>query len=194
MVAHPRPIAPHQPCSPAEYLAWEVTAETRHEYRNGEIYAMTGGTPNHNRLIRNLCTALTLGLRGQDYEVFVADQRLWIPEVNRYTYPDVMVIAGELVYQPGRRDTVMNPWLIVEVLSEFTRDYDRGEKFAAYRTLPSFQAYLLVDQYAYQVESHTQTAQGQWVSQTYEGLDTDIALPSLNLLLPLADLYDRVSP
>ena len=123
MIAQPQLSPPYEP---ADYLEFEVNADTRHEYINGEIIPMTGGTPNHNRIIRNLCTALTLGLRGQAYEVFVAAQRLWMPQPQLYTYPDVMVIEGELVYQPGRRDTIMNPRVIIEVLSRSTRNYAWG--------------------------------------------------------------------
>jgi Uma2 family endonuclease len=180
------------PYTPADYLEFEVNAETRHEYINGGIIPMTGGTPNHNRIIRNLCTAMTIGLRGQAYEVFVADQRLWIPEAQIYTYPDVMVVQGELVYQPGRRDTLMNPNTIIEVLSQSTRNYDRGDKFAAYRTLPSFQEYLLVDQYTYHVERYRKTTATRWMFEEYDGLEATVVLETLEFTIALPDLYDKV--
>ncbi|NJN22965.1 MAG: Uma2 family endonuclease [Leptolyngbya sp. RL_3_1] len=189
MIAQPQ-LSP--PCTPADYLAFEVNADTRHEYIDGEIVPMTGGTPNHNRIIRNLCTALTLGLRGQAYEVFVADQRLWMPAAQIYTYPDVMVIEGELVYQPGRRDTLMNPKLIIEVLSKSTKEYDRGDKFAAYRTIPSFQEYLLVDQYACHVESYGKSGEKRWIFQEYDRLEATVTLESCDFTIALQDLYDKV--
>ncbi|MGD1908541.1 MAG: Uma2 family endonuclease [Leptolyngbyaceae cyanobacterium] len=189
MIAQPQ-LSP--PCTPADYLKFEVNAPTRHEYINGEIVPMTGGTPNHNRIIRNLCTALTLGLRGQAYEVFVADQRLWIPAAQIYTYPDVMMIAGELAYQPGRRDTLINPTVIVEVLSKSTQAYDRGDKFAAYRTIPSFQEYLLVDQYTSHIESYVKAGENRWIFQEYDRLETTVRLESCNFEIALTDLYDRV--
>jgi Uma2 family endonuclease len=99
---------------PDEYLTLEEESEIRHEYWDGEIVPMTGGTPNHNRIVRNLCTVLTQALRRQPCEVFVADQRVWIPQRRIYTYPDVMVVQGELVYQEGRRDTITNPALIMD--------------------------------------------------------------------------------
>ncbi|MEA5450092.1 Uma2 family endonuclease [Leptolyngbya sp. CCNP1308] len=189
MIAQPQ-VSPTY--SPEEYLDLEVAAEIRHEYIDGEIVPMTGGTPNHNRIIRNLCTALTVGLQGQDLEVFVADQRLWIPQAKIYTYPDVMAIAGELTYQMGRRDTITNPTLIIEVLSESTRSYDRGDKFAAYRTISTFQEYTLIDQYSAHVEHHVKTGSKQWMLQEYDGLDTILNFASLGFEISLRDIYNRV--
>lgn len=175
-----------------EYFALELESEIRHEYIQGDVIPMTGGTPNHNRIIRNLCTALTLGLRGQPYEVFVADQRLWIPEPQIYTYPDVMVVAGELAYKAGRRDTITNPVLIIEVLSQSTRNYDRGDKFAAYRTIPGFQEYILVDQYAYLVEHYAKTGEKQWVFQEYNQPDDTVEFAVMEFEIALTDIYDKV--
>lgn len=178
--------------SPAEYIDLEIASDQRHEYVKGDIVPMTGGTPNHNRVIRNLCTALTVGVRGNPYEVFVADQRLWIPEPQIYTYPDVMIVAGALAYQAGRRDTLTNPMLIVEVLSKSTKNYDRGDKFAAYRTIPTFQEYALVDQYSAHVEHYVKTGNKRWVLQEYDGLDAILSLSSLDLDVLLSDVYDKV--
>jgi Uma2 family endonuclease len=127
-----------------EYLALEVDAETRHEYRNGEILPMTGGTPTHNELIRALTVIFSLELHGKPYQVFLADQRLWLPDRNLYTYPDLMVIPKPVALQPGRKDTVTNPILIAAVRSDSTENCDRSEKFAAYRTIATFQEYLRV--------------------------------------------------
>lgn len=123
-----------------EYLELEIAAETRNEYHNGEIIPMTGGTPNHNDIAGNLYILLKSALKGKNYRTFYADQRLWIPEVSFYTYPDIMVVPKPLELQSGRTDTVLNPCFIAEVLSRSTQNYDRSEKFAAYRTLPTFQA------------------------------------------------------
>ena len=188
-------IAPTQAVrtySPDEYLELEITSETRHEYINGDIFPMTGGMPNYNRIIRNLCTALTLGLRGQSYEVFVADHRLWIDEHQIYTYPDVMVVQGALAYQEGRRDTITNPVFIVEVLSTSTCDYDQGEKFAAYRSISTFQEYLLVNQYRYQVGRYAKTGEKQWAFQEYDRLEDRVELAVLPIEISLKDVYDKV--
>ncbi|WP_008312101.1 Uma2 family endonuclease [Leptolyngbya sp. PCC 6406] len=189
MIAQPQTS---QHYSPSDYLDLEVASEMRHEYINGEIVPMTGGTPNHNRIIRNLCTALTLAVRGQAYEVFIADQRLWIPDAQIYTYPDVMVVAGELTYQPGRRDTLTNPLLIVEVLSPSTRSYDRGDKFAAYRTIPTLAEYLRVDQSSYQIEHYAKTGAKQWLLQVYDQPETTLQLTTLEVEIALTDIYDKV--
>ena len=124
-----------------EYLELEVNSQDRHEFINGEIILMTGGTPDHNEISANLIGALKLTLKGKPYRTFTSDQRLWVPQLNNYTYPDVMVVAKPIELQSGRTDTVTNPLLIAEVLSKATRAYDRDDKFAAYRSIPSFQEY-----------------------------------------------------
>ncbi|NJM47577.1 MAG: Uma2 family endonuclease [Alkalinema sp. RU_4_3] len=178
--------------SPEEYLEMEVLSEERHEYRDGEIVLMTGAMPNHNRITRNLCTAMTLGLRGKSCEVFVADQRLWIPKKRLHTYPDVMVIDGKLQFQKGRKDTVTNPLLIVEVLSNSTAEYDRGDKFLAYRSIPGFQEYLLVSQYGQQIEHYVKRSEKKWDFQSYDGTDTVVRLETVGVEMAIADIYDKV--
>lgn len=178
--------------SPEEYLDMETSSDIRHEYIDGEMVPMTGAKPNHNRITRNLCTAMTLGLKGQPYEVFIADQRLWIPRRTMYTYPDVMVVQGELQLQPGRNDTITNPHIIIEVLSESTQGYDRGEKFAAYRTIASFQEYLLVDQSSYHVEHYAKTGARKWEFQDYDAESDRIVFASLDFEIALSEIYDKV--
>lgn len=178
--------------SPEEYLELEVRSADRHEYRDGEIVLMTGATPNHNRIARNLCTAMTIGLQDRALEVFVADQRLWIAQVRLHTYPDIMVIEGALALQPGRKDTVMNPTLIIEVLSKSTQAYDRSDKFAAYRTIPGFQEYVLVDQYSQHIEHYVKTSPKKWDFQEYDETDTAVPLRSIDLEVAIAYIYDKV--
>ncbi len=176
--------------SPEEYLVMEVRSADRHEYRDGEIVLMTGATPNHNRIARNLCTAMTIGLQGKPLEVFVADQRLWIAQARLYTYPDIMVIEGAL--QSGRKDTVVNPTLIVEVLSKSTQAYDRGDKFAAYRTIEGFQEYILVDQYSRHIEQYVKTSAKKWDFQEYDETDIVVQLKSIDLEVEITYIYDKV--
>jgi Uma2 family endonuclease len=178
--------------SPEEYLVMEVESADRHEYRDGEIVLMTGAMPNHNRISRNLSSAMTVGFEGKDLEVFAADQRLWIPLASLYTYPDLMVIAGELTLQPGRKDTAINPLMIVEVLSKSTQAYDRTDKFAAYRSISGFQEYLLVDQYRQKIEQHIRTSAKTWVFQEYDETDTLVRLQSIGLDIPIATIYNKV--
>ncbi|MCG8364595.1 MAG: Uma2 family endonuclease [Pseudanabaenales cyanobacterium] len=175
-----------------EYLALEVQSDTRSEYRNGEIAPMTGGTPEHNKIASALNALLWFGLRGEPYSVFVTDQRLWISAVDLYTYPDVMAIADPVDLKPGRKDTVTNPLLIAEVLSDSTQSYDRGDKFEAYRTLPTLQEYLLIAQDRYYVEQFVKQSEHQWLFTEYSGIDAKVMLSSLSVTLELRDLYANV--
>lgn len=175
-----------------EYLELEIASETRSEYCNGEIIPMTGGTPNHNDISGNLYILLKSALRGKDYRTFYADQRLWIPSVRLYTYPDVMVLPKPLELQTGRTDTVMNPCFIAEVLSKSTQNYDRIEKFAAYRTISSFQEYLLIDQYKIHVEHYVKTAVNQWLFSEYDDPDISLSFSFCELQVQSSELYENI--
>jgi Uma2 family endonuclease len=174
-----------------EYLELEVNSEERHAYLDGEIVLMSGGTPNHNKITLNLSATLNFALKHQPYEVYVADQRLWIPSLRIFTYPDVMVMAEPIAFAEGRRDTLTNPILIAEVLSKSTRSYDKDEKFAAYRTIPSLQEYVLIDQYRLHVEQYCKTETGKWLFSETEG-DATLQLAALAFQISLSDLYDKV--
>ncbi|WP_316789995.1 Uma2 family endonuclease [Thermoleptolyngbya oregonensis] len=178
--------------TPEEYLALESDAEERHEYLNGAIVPMVGGTPNHSLIIGNLAAALNFALKRQPYFVFASDQRLWIPQRKIYTYPDVMIVAGALQLQDGRKDTLINPVAIAEVLSNSTQAYDRGEKFKAYRTIPGFQEYVLIDQSSMHVEQYFKTAPRQWIFSEQDGETATLKLNTVPFELAFADLYDKV--
>jgi Uma2 family endonuclease len=175
-----------------EYLELEVASETRSEYRHGAIIPMTGGTPDHNELAINLATLLKSALRGKPYRIFGADQRLWIPDRNLYTYPDVMVVEKPLQLQTGRTDTVINPCFIAEVLSKSTQDYDHGEKFSAYRTIDSFREYLLIDQYSIHVEHYVKTAVNQWLLSEYDDPNITLLLSAVEAQVEIIDLYENI--
>ena len=175
-----------------EYLAWDVESDLRHEYCNGEIVPMTGGTPAHNEIAATLIFLLKTALRKQPYSIFVTDQRLWIPEVDAYTYPDVMVTARPLELKPDRRDTVLNPLLVAEVLSHATEKNDRGDKFAAYRTIPVFQDYVLIAQDRPQVERYCKQGEDQWLFTEYRDLGATFTLQSVGVEIALADLYEAI--
>ncbi|MEO1352258.1 MAG: Uma2 family endonuclease [Cyanobacteria bacterium J06635_15] len=173
-----------------EYLELEVNSPERHEYVDGEIRLMTGGTHDHNDIAGNLLVALKLALKGKPYRVFMTDQRLWIPACELYTYPDIMVVEKPLVLQMGRTDTVTNPCFIAEVLSKSTKDYDRGDKFLNYRMIPTFREYLLLDQYAVHVEHYVKTAPHQWLMSEYDSLDATLSFETFDCQVNVADLYD----
>ncbi|WP_103668066.1 Uma2 family endonuclease [Pseudanabaena sp. BC1403] len=175
-----------------EYLELELASETRSEYRNGEIIPMTGGTPNHNDISGNAYILLKALLKTKEYRVFHVDQRLWIPSLKQYAYPDVMVAPKPLEMQTGRKDTITNPCFIAEVLSRSTQNYDRSEKFANYRTIDTFQEYLLIDQYHIHVEHHVKTAVNQWLFSEYVDPNVTISLQFLDLPIQIADLYDNI--
>ncbi len=178
--------------TPEEYLELEVNSDTRNEYCNGEIIPMTGGTPNHNDIAGNLYILLKSSLRGKEYRTFYVDQRLWIPSANLYTYPDVMVLTKPIELQTGRKDTVVNPCFIAEVLSKSTQSYDRGDKFFAYRTIPSFQEYLLIDQYRVHIEHHIKTAAHQWLFSEYDDPTAILSLSAFECQIQIAELYEGI--
>ena len=178
--------------SPEEYLELEVNSEIRHEYINGLIIPMTGGTPNHNQLALNFSGTLNYLLKRQPYQVFVTDQRLWIPTRKIHTYPDIMVVKNPLEYEEGRKDTLVNPVMIAEVLSKSTKSYDRDEKFAAYRTIPSLQEYILIDQYTMHIEQYFKTDNNKWIFSEFTDADVSLNLASIPCQILLADIYDKV--
>ena len=178
--------------TPEEYLAFEEKAKYKHEYRNGEIVAMTGGTTNHNEIAGNFYTSLKIALKKQKYRVFIGDVRLWIPEYKQYTYPDIMVIAGKPIYQGKGTTTVTNPTVIVEVLSQSTQDYDRGTKFTYYRSIPQLKEYILVNQYQYAIEQFSKNEPGKWVLTEEQGENAILNLSTLDLQISLTDIYENV--
>jgi Uma2 family endonuclease len=175
-----------------EYFAHEETADFRSEYCDGEIVPMTGGSINHNRIVRNLSRLTELALQGQPYEVFMNDLRLWIPRYRQYTYPYVLIIEGEPVFEEGRSDTVLNPSIIFEVLSKSTSSRGRGDKFTYYRSIPQFQEYVLIDQYQIHVEQFSKTSEGNWLFRESDDANGVLSLVSAKCQIPYSGIYERV--
>ena len=178
--------------TPDEYRQLEETTEFRNEYRDGEIVQMTGGSINHSRIIRNLSRVLGNLLEGQPFELFHNDLRLWIPRHRRGTYPDVMVIEGEPVFSEGRSDEILNPIMIVEVLSKSTKDFDREDKFRFYRSIPEFREYVLVSQYEFLVQQYIRNESNQWLFQEYEGESAIVAFATLGVQMSMSEIYNKV--
>ncbi|MEH1942921.1 MAG: Uma2 family endonuclease [Nostoc sp.] len=178
--------------TPEEYLELEEAADYKSEYIDGQIIPMAGGTINHNRISLNLSAALNFAFRQQDYEVFMSDVRLWIPQKRTYTYPDVMILAGEAEFFNNRKDIILNPQIIVEVLSKSTKGYDRENKFQAYRTISTFQEYLLIDQTQIHIDQFSKTGKKQWTLREYDEEDEAIALVTVPFEISLQDLYNKV--
>ncbi len=176
----------------SEYLTLEEKAEFKSEFINGEIIPMAGASANHNILTGKFHALLLLALEDLAYSVFMSDMRLWLPAYNRYTYPDVMVVAGEPVFVDQKQMEVTNPCLIVEILSSSTKAYDHDNKFRQYRSIPSFQEYILVYQNSYEVDHYIKESLDRWVLITHKGEDAVIKLASMQLEICLRDLYKRV--
>ncbi|MEZ2302450.1 MAG: Uma2 family endonuclease [Microcoleus sp.] len=179
-----------------EYRAMEETAEERHEYCNGEIITISGGSEVHSAIACNLLIYLGFLLRDTDFRLYNSDLRVWIPEYQRGTYTDLMVVNGEPEFNADRTDEILNPLLIVEVLSPSTEAYDRTEKFRKYRSIPSFCEYLLVSQtepYIEQYYNCDRPNNDRWQWQVYDGLDRAIVLHSLNIELPMSEVYRRIN-
>jgi len=165
--------------SPEEYLELETAAEYKSEYYDGQIFPMAGGTPNHNRIAGNFYAALNFALKGQNWDVFINDMRLWIPQKRLYTYPDVMVVSGQLEFAEGRRDTITNPMIIAEVLSASTESYDRGENFKLYRTISNLKEYIIISQSEKHVEQFSKTTDNKWILSEYDEKNALLALTSI---------------
>lgn len=177
-----------------DYLAWERQQETRHEYLDGHVFAMTGASRRHNLLCGNLFAAIHRQLRGKPCEIYANDMRVKVSESGMYTYPDLAAACGEPRFEDQAIDTLLNPVLIVEVLSDSTERYDRGVKFTHYRSLPSLREYLLVAQTECRVEQYARQPGNHWLLTEYQDLDACIDLESLGCRLILSEVYERVLP
>lgn len=181
-----------QTYTPAEYLELEADADKRHEFINGQIIPMAGGTTNHNELITNLCVLLKPSLRKQRRRLYSENVRLWIPSANVFTYPDVMILDGEPAYYGDNQTTVTNPVVIFEVLSDSTRDYDQGRKFNFYRTLETLQEYVLIDQETMTVMIYRRGTNKDWHLSILEGATEVVKLDSVGVELSLTAIYEGV--
>jgi Uma2 family endonuclease len=175
-----------------EYLELESQAEIRHEYIDGEILEMAGGTTNHNLVTGNIYIALRLALKGKNYPVFIENVRLWIAQHKMFTYPDVMVIAQNPEYHGENKTTVTNPIIIIEVLSNSTRDYDLGRKFEYYRSLNCLQEYILIDPEKPLVMSYNRNNNQQWSLTILENINDQLELNSVPIEIVLQDIYDGI--
>ncbi len=174
-----------------EYLEFESAAEFKSEYVNGELLAMAGASLNHNLIALNAASELRAQLRRRDCITFMSDMRVKVEDTGLYAYPDVSVVCGEQRFERKRGETLLNPTVLIEVLSPSTEAFDRGAKFAHYRRIPSLMEYLLVSQTEVRVERYTRDADG-WRMTEYTRLDEVLPLPCLGCELPLTLLYERV--
>ncbi len=172
------------------YLAFEEASEVRHEYLYGEVYAMTGASKNHNLIVATTITSLGTQLAKRPCAVFPSDQRLRV-SAEQYSYPDISVVCGEPQFGDEKPDTLLNPTVLIEVLSPSTEGYDRGKKSEGYRKLKSLQEYLLISQEKYHIE-HYVRQNNKWVVTDVNQLDATIELTSIECTLAVADIYQKV--
>lgn len=183
--------------TPEDYLAQEEIADFHSEYRDGDIVPMTGGSINHNQIALNVSASLKFALRGKTFKPYIGDLRLWIPSYRQYTYPDVLVIEGQPLFQKltdqaQRTDTILNPCLIIEVLSKSTRDYDYTDKFRYYRSIAELQEYVLINQYEVAIDHYTKTDGDAWLFRAYESEAEKLTFAAVNVEMTFAEIYDGV--
>ncbi len=178
--------------TPDEYLEFERNSEVRHEYLDGEIYEMAGANKRHNAISVNIIRLLGNQLLERDCNVYGSDMRVKITSTEKYTYPDVVAICGEENYEDETEDTLLNPSLIVEVLSKSTEAYDRGGKFEYYQTIESFQEYVLITQEPFRVEQYVRKEKNIWTYFEFRKPEDVVKLNSINCELGLQDIYHKI--
>jgi Uma2 family endonuclease len=186
---------PNEPIrmSESDYLEFERQSEFKHEYINGEVFAMAGASDEHNLIVASLIRHIGNLVFGTNCKYYPSDTRVKVEATTSYHYPDVLVLCGEKKFAAGTFDTLVNPTVIFEVLSPSTEAYDRGKKFADYRKIASLQDYVLISQDEASIESYTREKSGKWTLTEYKGLEAKLELSSIGVTLALADVYEQVS-
>lgn len=179
--------------SPEEYIACERCAASRSEYWDGTIVGMAGGSPAHNRIVRNLTRRLGNQLDGTNCEAFASETRVLVPACNAYFYPDIAVSCGSAEYEAGEAETLLNPAVVIEVMSRGTEAADRGRKFACYRALPSLRYYILIEQDAPALDLYIRQDNDTWRLVPMHGLEAILTITAAGITLPLTEIYERVA-
>ena len=175
-----------------EYLARERQAETKSEYLGGQVFALAGTSRWHATIVGNVFSSLHAQLRGRPCEIFMTDLRTKVDRAGFYTYPDIVVVCGQPRFEDAELDTLLNPTLIIEVLSPSTENYDRGKKFELYRKLETFVEYLLIAQDRHFLEHHSRRSDGTWLMHETTSPDDVLHLESIDCRLSVRDVYERV--
>lgn len=175
-----------------EFLAFERESDLKHQFFEGEVFAMSGGTPAHSRIASNFMITLGNRLWGKACQPYNSDLRIKVALTGLITYPALSVICGPLEFAADTNDTVVNPTLLVEVLSDSTEAFDRGRKFHHYQRIPSLREYVLVSQHEPRMERFVRGAAGEWTWREAEGMEASLALPSVDVTLALADVFAQV--
>jgi Uma2 family endonuclease len=186
-------LLPSRRLTEGEYLALERSADFKSEFFEGEMFALGGGTPQHSLIATNLARELGNLLKGGPCVVYNADLRVKVEATGLFTYPDLSVVCGSLRFAEGTDDTVVNPLVLLEVLSDSTEAYDRGRKFEHYRQIATLREYLLVSQKEPRVEQFLRQADGRWLLTEAAGLANHLEIPSLGISLSLAEVFAKVN-
>ena len=184
---------PNRLLTPDEYLAFERESELKHEYVAGEIFAMAGAAEEHNLIVMNSGAWLRPQLRGRGCRIYPSDMRVKVESLGIYMYPDIVVVCGTPQFEDGRRDTLLNPTLLLEVLSHSTASYDRGLKFRRYQLIPTFAEYLLIAQDRPLVEHRLRLPDGTWETRITDDPTATLTLPSIGCTLPLTAIYEDIT-
>ncbi len=186
-------LDPERTMLPADYLAFErAQTDAKHEYLDGEITAMSGASVEHNLIAVNVITALRSQMRGRPCNVFGGDMRVKVSATGLYTYPDISALCGERQLEDDAFDTLLNPSVIIEILSPSTEAYDRGVKFAHYQRIASLQVYALIAQDKGRIEIYQRQENDNWLYSAMEGLDAKVSLDVIGCELTTADVYEGV--
>jgi Uma2 family endonuclease len=175
-----------------QYLDLERHSEIRHEFLDGTVYAMSGGSPTHSAICFNLATTLGVQLRGTRCKGFSSDMKVRAGDASLYAYPDLTVVCGEPLLHDDHGDVLLNPVVIFEILSRSTESYDRGEKFERYKTIETLTDYVLVSQDRPRLEHFSRQPDGTWSLTEVSALESSLDIASINCRLPLAEVYDRI--
>jgi Uma2 family endonuclease len=178
--------------SPEEYLAMERDSEEKHEYYKGKVFAMSGASIRHNDIFHNVYGALVVFLKGKDCKPYGSDLRIHVPTNTLYTYPDISIVCGKPETTDSFTDNVVNPSVIIEILSKSTKDYDRGTKFNLYRSIETLKEYILIDSTSIIVEIYTKQKDNSWNLKEYKQLSDSFHISTIGLTLFLKDVYDDV--
>jgi Uma2 family endonuclease len=178
--------------TPQEYLALERKAQDKSEYFNGEIFAMTGASRRKNVLVAIVLADLNVKLKKRPCEIYPSDMRVKVSPTGLYTYPDVVIVCGEPRFDDEQKDTLLNPTVLVEILSKSTASYDRGEKFEHYRKLDSLNEYLVISQNKHHVEHYVRQPDNQWLLSETDEIRSTVNLSSIDCRLSLLDVYDKI--
>ncbi|MBC7909685.1 MAG: Uma2 family endonuclease [Pyrinomonadaceae bacterium] len=184
-------VQQHTYITPEEYLSFERQAAYKSEYIDGVIYAMSGASLTHNTIVSNLIIELGTQLKDKPCRALPSDMKVRLPDSRKFFYPDVSVVCGEPQFHDDRSDVLLNPILVIEVLSESTAAFDRGEKFQAYQLVESLQEYLLISQDKHLIEQYVRQSTGSWTYTATVGLESLVTLPSIACTLSLKAVYDK---